>query len=81
MLKITNWLKHNCLQLNLSKTVCMFFSKSKSCRAEPDVVIDGERLQAVLYFKYLGVYIESNVTFRSHFMKFCNNINFNLIKF
>ncbi len=25
MLKITEWLVHNCLQLNLLKTVCMFF--------------------------------------------------------
>ncbi len=34
----------------------MFFSKSKSCCTEPDVVIDGERLQVVSDFKYLGVY-------------------------
>ncbi len=68
-LKITEWLKHNCLQLNLSKTVCMFFNKSKSCCAEPDVVIDGERLQVVSDFKYLGVYIDSNLTFRSHYQE------------
>lgn len=81
MLKITEWLKHNCLQLNLSKTVCMFFSKSKSCCAEPDVAIDGQRLQVSSDFKYLGVYIDSNLTFRSHIKKLCNNIKFNLPNF
>lgn len=41
MQKVTEWLIHNCLQLNVSKTVCMFFSKSKSRCAAPYVVVAG----------------------------------------
>ncbi len=59
----------------------MFFSKSKSCCAKPDVVIDGDRQQVVSDFKYLGIYIDSNLTFRSHIKKVCNKIKFNLANF
>lgn len=81
MQKITEWLNHNCLQLNVSKTVCMFFSKSKSRCVEPDVVVAGKRLQVVSDFKYLGVYIDNNLTFKLHIKKVCNRIKYNLANF
>lgn len=41
MQNITTWFKQNCLQLNISKTVCMFFSKTKNHWVEPDVLVAG----------------------------------------
>ncbi len=80
MQHVTEWLKQNCLQLNVSKTVC-FFSKTKSLCSEPYVVVAGERLQVVSDFKYLGVFIDSNLTFKAHIKKVCNCIKFNLADF
>lgn len=40
----TAWLKQCCLQLNVSKTVCMFFTKTNSSSVEPDACIRGEAI-------------------------------------
>jgi len=39
MVKIRDWLNHCSLQLNLSKTVGMFFSKTTNSTADPDIFI------------------------------------------
>lgn len=49
MMKITSWFNQCCLQLTVSKTVCMFFSKGHSVDVEQDILISGERLQVVEY--------------------------------
>ncbi|OOO00385.1 MAG: hypothetical protein ATN35_07545 [Epulopiscium sp. Nele67-Bin004] len=81
MQHITDWLKQNCLQLNVSKTVCMFFSKTKIHCPEPDVIVDGERLRVVSDFKYLRVVIDNNLTFKEHIKKVSKCIKFNLANF
>ena len=50
---VAAWLKHCCLQLNVTKTVCMFFSKSKTHTIPPDVYIWREKLQVVTEYKYI----------------------------
>ncbi len=70
MVNITAWLKHSCLQLNTSKTVAMFFTKyNTTFSVEPDVFVSGERLQIVSEYKYLGVLIDSKLSFKSHVKK------------
>lgn len=54
--------KRELLTTNKSKTVCMFFSKSKSIIKEPDVYTSGVRLQVVPQYKYLGILIDSKLT-------------------
>lgn len=79
---ITAWLKQSCLQLNTSKTVAMFFTKSnKNFSVEPNIFISGERLQIVLEYKYLGVLIDSKLSFTSHVKRVCNRIKLNLMNF
>lgn len=51
--------------MNQKLHVC-FFNKSKICRAEPDVVVEEERLQVISDFKYLGVHINNSLTFKLH---------------
>uniref|UniRef100_A0A8C8E3R6 Reverse transcriptase domain-containing protein n=1 Tax=Oryzias sinensis TaxID=183150 RepID=A0A8C8E3R6_9TELE len=82
MVNITAWLKYSCLQLNTSKTVAMFFTKSdNNLTAEPDVFVSGERLQIVSEYKYLGVLLDSKLSFKSHIKRVCNRIKFNLSNF
>ncbi len=78
MVNVSAWLKENCLQLNVSKTVCMFFSKSNSIIKEPDVYVSGERLQVVPQYKYLGILIDSKLTFKAQVKKVCKQVKFNL---
>ena len=81
-------LKQFCLQLNASKTGCMFFTEINSSRVEPgsNVFVSGERLQVICEYKYLGVLIDSKLSYKAQ-VKFkkkkiiiiINKINPNLI--
>ncbi len=81
MVNVSAWLKANCLQLNVSKTVCMFFSKSNSIIKEPDVYVSGVKLQVVPQYKYLGILIDSKLTFKAQVKKVCKQVKFNLYNF
>ncbi len=81
MVNVSAWLKENCLQLNVSKTVCMSFSKSNSIIKEPDVYVSGVRLQVVPQYKYLGILIDSKLTFKAQVKKVCKQVKFNLYNF
>ena len=81
MAHVTARLKQCCLQLNVSKTVCMFFTKTNSSSVEPDVFVSGERLQVVSEYKYLVVLIDSKLSFKAQVKKVCNRVKFNLSNF
>ena len=81
MVKITAWLNQCCLQLNVSKTVAMFFSKTKDSSENPDVLVSGEKFEIVKEFKYLGIIIDSNFNFRAQVRRVCKRIKFNLANF
>ena len=70
---IANWLELSCLQLNISKTVAMFFSKNNKI-IKPEILISGERLQVVTEYKYLGLHVDSNLNFKTHIKKVSNRI-------
>ncbi len=61
LVHVAAWLEQCCLQLNISKTVCMFITKTKNLSVVPDVFVSGERLQVVSEYKYLGVMIDSKL--------------------
>lgn len=58
----------------------MFFCKSKNSSAEPDVFVSGERLQVVAV-KYLGVLLDSRLSFKAQVKKVCNRVKFNISNF
>ena len=78
---VAAWLKQCCLQLNVTKTVCMFFSKSKTHTIPPDVYISGEKLQVVTEYKYLGIMIDSRLSFKSQVKRVCDRVKFSLSNF
>ena len=60
---ISNWLEHSCLTLNISKTACMYFSIKRKEVHQPNIIVQSVKLQVVSDFKYLGVVIDSQLTF------------------
>lgn len=78
---ITTWLDRSCLTLNVGKTVSMFFSKRPCSVPDPDIMISGQNLQVVTEYKYLGVWIDSNLCFRTHVKSMCKRVRFNLSNF
>ena len=78
MAQVTTWLRECCLQLNVSKTVSMFFCKTNKPTSDHHIIVAGEKLQIVSEFKYLGVLIDSNLSFKGPLCNFFsqNDINY-----
>ena len=80
MVHVSDWLRSSCLHLNTNKTVCMFFSRN-STLPDPDIVVNGNSIQVVSEFKYLGITLDSHLTFKKHVKRVTNTIKFNLANF
>ena len=78
---IQDWLANSCLLLNTKKTVCMMFSKQPVKVTQSNVFLRGEELKLVKEFKYLGVILDSTLTFKNHVKKISKTIKFNLLNF
>ena len=81
MVDVSDWLNKCCLQLNTSNTVAMFFSKTSRSHTEPDVFISDQRIKIVKEYKYLGILIDNQLTFKKHVKKICKNLKFTLANF
>lgn len=81
MTLIYDWLTNSCLSLNTKKTVHMMFTKPSARLAHSKVHLRGEELMTVDKFKYLGVVIDSTLSFKSHVKKVTNIVKFNLHNF
>lgn len=78
---IQEWLIDSCLSLNAKKTVCMTFTKSTSRLSPSKIYLRGEELQNVSEFKYLGVVLDSTLSFKNHVKSVVKTVNFNLLNF
>lgn len=67
--EVSDWLYRSCLTLNVSKTVGMFFSIKKNEEHCSDILVNGEVINIVDHFKYLGIIIDSNLNFKKHIKK------------
>ena len=63
--KIDEWLQANRLSLNISKTSYMIFSDLKML-PEINLQIRGESITKVNKAKFLGIYIDQNLSFKTH---------------
>ncbi len=50
------------------------FSKSNSITEEPDVYVPGLKLQVVSQYKYIGILIDSKLTFKTQIKKLCKQV-------
>lgn len=78
---VYNWLESSQLQLNISKTVCMYFSKKTNTDSDPNILIQGKKMEVVQEFKYLGITIDSQLGFKQHVKRIVNRMKFNLSNF
>ena len=81
LLEVKSWLSDTCLTLNTKKTVCMMFSKKPKKLIRSHVFYDGTELELVPHFKYLGVVLDSTLSFKKHIKKVANTIKFSIQNF
>ena len=67
IIKILDWLALNKLSLNVSKTHFMFFRRKRSkIMVKSNLIIKGEIIDMVEQTKFLGIVIDSSLTFLAH---------------
>ena len=76
--KITDYLYHNKLTLNVDKTNFIVFRNKNSTIQNIQLSIDGQNLNKVNSCKYLGLIIDDNLTFNKHITNISSKISFRL---
>ena len=64
--KVYAWLTSNKLTLNIAKSKFMVISNKKSISKELRISINDSTLEQCDRYKYLGVMIDKNLTWKSH---------------
>ena len=65
---IYKWLLSNRLSLNIEKTYSMLFTRNRSSiRLSKDIAIAGEKITKVESTKFLGIVIDSKLSWESHY--------------
>ena len=65
---ISEWLKINRLSLNVKKTHYIIFATRNFARTNLNVQIEGHTIDETHQTKFLGVIIDSNLTWKQHIM-------------
>lgn len=81
MIYINEWLRKSCLLLNSKKTVYMVFSKHPKAKPSSNITLKGAEIQIVDEFKYLGVTLDSSLSFKKHVKTLCKVVNLNICNF
>jgi len=63
---ICNWFKVNKLSLNVSKTKAMLFHPTQRRVHQINIIVDGSPVEFVEQFSYLGIILDSNMTWKPH---------------
>ena len=63
--QVLDWSNYNKLALNGTKTKWMLFSNTSNIVA-PDIFLAGIKLERVESFKFLGLFLDSNLKYKSH---------------
>ena len=69
-----NWLLHNNLKLNESKTVYMLFKQKNTPESLMNIQINNHNITRVTSTKYLGLVIDDKLTWTEHIQKLHNKI-------
>ena len=72
--KLATWFRSNNISLNISKTNFMFFGH-KPYSITPHILIDGILLKQVSSSKFLGVFIDTNLTWKDQISSVSNKIS------
>ena len=75
--KVTQWIRANKLSLNLQKTKYMLFSNT--IEALPiDIIFDDTPLEKVSHIKFLGIIVDSKLSWKLHIDNICKTISRNI---
>ena len=69
-----NWFASNKLSLNVSKTNFMVFNMPPGQKHDFNILINNDNLQAASYVKFLGVLIDSKLTWNDHISYLCSQV-------
>ena len=64
--KVTDWLTSNKLTINESKSKVIFYHTKQRIFSPPAIKINGEQIESVTEFNYLGIRINKHLTWDSH---------------
>lgn len=73
--QINHWIKLNKLRLNVSKTKYIVFQNRSVKNHIPPVLLEGESLNCVTHTKFLGIYIDENLNWRTHIDNVCMKLS------
>ena len=73
--KITLWLKHNKLALNIKKTKAMIFHMPQKKIHLPVIQIDNTPIEFVDEFNFLGIIIDKHICFKQHVTYVSNKLS------
>ena len=71
---ITNWLSVNKLSLNVSKSKLMIFNTKRRVFIKPKICINNSEIDHVDQFNFLGIIIDSNLSWKGHVAKVTNKL-------
>ena len=75
--QVTQWIRANKLSLNLQKTKYMLFSNT--LEALPiDIIFDDTPLEKVSHIKFLGIIVDSKLSWKLHIDNICKTISRNI---
>ena len=80
--KVKNWMDYNRLKMNSNKTEFILIGSKQQlqkCNTK-QININNENITMSETIKYLGAWIDSNLSFRKHIMERCKNAMWNLHK-
>ena len=63
---LQTWSDTNGFKFSKSKTKCMHFCQRRKHHPDPDLYLNGTRIEVVPNFKFLGLIFDSRLTFRPH---------------
>jgi hypothetical protein len=74
--RLTSWLRTNRLSLNLLKTHIMVFGrKREGLENSVNIIIDGAKIEIVNQTKFLGVILDSGLTWKQHLLHISKKIS------
>ena len=69
---ISSWGRNNDLKFGLKKCKVMWFQNKRDRQNFPEIRMEGEVLEQVQEFKYLGLILDEGLTFKAHIETVCS---------
>ena len=66
LLKVSQWFAANKLSLNVAKTKFMVSHIHKKTVIYPDLYLNGNKIERVTQFNYLGLILQANLSWNKH---------------